>query len=267
MRVLCVGEGSGHAAGRPYEGLSRAALDGSVSITMSGSAGVVETLRRSHYDIVVIQQATPDTKLLRHIRNSRVPTPVMIITRTSTPQAVAELLSIGADDCVPDSVDPAELLARLRAIVRRVSGHDSLTLHIGRLTVGVDRREVHIDSKLVPLTRREYDLVELLALRRTQVLSKETVLDSLYAGESEPYGKVIDVMICKIRKKMRNFGINEPFTTLWGIGYRLNEVAFAPLGARLGLTENRTDQPAKESCIPVMSGINIMNASTTLDLV
>lgn len=267
MRVLCVGEDSGRGSGRPYEGLSRAAVDGSVSITMSGSAGVVETLRRSHYDIVVIQQTTPDMKLLRHIRNSRVPTPVMIIAQSSTPSAVAELLSIGADDCVPASVDPVELLARLRAIVRRVSGHDSLTLHIGRLTVGVDRREVHVDSKPVPLTRREYDLVELLALRKTQVLSKETVLDSLYAGESEPYGKVIDVMICKIRKKMRNFGIDEPFTTLWGIGYRLNEIAFAPLGARASITESRADQPAKESCIPVMSGINIMNSSTTLNLV
>ncbi|MFT8775953.1 MAG: response regulator transcription factor [Gluconacetobacter liquefaciens] len=266
MRVLCVGEDSTRGNGRPYEGLSKAAVDGSVSITMSGSAGVVETLRRSHYDIVVIQQTSPDMKLLRHIRNSRVPTPVMVIALTSTPLEVAELLSIGADDCVPASVDPAELLARLRAIVRRVSGHDSLTLHIGRLTVGVDRREVHVDSKPVPLTRREYDLVELLALRKTQVLSKETVLDSLYAGESEPYGKVIDVMICKIRKKMRNFGIDEPFTTLWGIGYRLNEVAFAPLGARANAVESRTGQPAKESCIPVMSGINIMS-STTLDLV
>ena len=105
-----------------------------------------------------------------------------------------------------------------------------------------------------------------MALRKTQVLSKETVLDSLYAGESEPYGKVIDVMICKIRKKMRNFGIDEPFTTLWGIGYRLNEVAFAPLGARANAVESRTGHPAKESCIPVMSGINIMS-STTLDLV
>ncbi|MBB2203569.1 response regulator transcription factor [Gluconacetobacter takamatsuzukensis] len=266
MRVLCIADGSEQRNGLPYDGLSKAALGGSVSITMSGPEGIVETVRRSHFDIVVIQQSVPDMKLVRHIRKSRVPTPVMILVRQSTPHAVAELLSIGADDCVPASVDPIELLARLQAIVRRVSGHDSRTLHIGRMTVGVDRREVHIDSKLVPLTRREYDLLELLALRKTQVLSKETVLDSLYAGESEPYGKVIDVMICKIRKKMRNFGVDEPFTTLWGIGYRLNEKAFAPLGARNHAAEALGDRSAKESCLPVMPGINIMTSSTILDL-
>ncbi|NVN10205.1 response regulator transcription factor [Nguyenibacter vanlangensis] len=265
MRVLCIGESAAYG-GRPCEGLSKAALEGSVSITMSGPAGVVETLRRSHYDIVVVQQAAPDVKLLRHIRNSRIPTPVMIVAQNTTPAAVADVLSVGADDCVLASADPRELLARLRAIVRRVSGHDSLTLHIGRLTVGIDRREVHIDDKLVPLTRREYDLFGLLALRKTQVLSKETVLDSLYAGESEPYGKVIDVMICKIRKKIRAFGIDEPFTTLWGIGYRLNEDAFAPLGSRMDSAEGRGVQAAKESCIPVMSGINILAPVAALDI-
>ncbi|MCE2576823.1 response regulator transcription factor [Komagataeibacter sp. FNDCR2] len=227
-------------------------------MTMSGPEGVVETLRRSQYDIAVIQQVAPDVKLLRHIRNSRVPTPIMIIARDITAAGVAEVLSVGADDCVPASVDPVELLARLRAIIRRASGHDSLTLQIGRLTVSVDRREAHIDGKPVPLTKREYDIVELLALRKGQVLSKEAVLDNLYAGQSEPHGKVIDVMICQIRKKMRNMGIEEPFTTLWGIGYRLNEDAFIPLGARMNGIDGSVHPAARESSIPVTAGIKMV---------
>ncbi|MBO1324755.1 response regulator transcription factor [Acetobacter sp. TBRC 12305] len=266
MRILCIGDTSTQGDGRPCSGLSRAALDGTISITMSGPEGVAETLRRSHYDLAVIQQAAPDSRLVRHIRKSRVPTPLLIIARTLTATTVADVLSAGADDCVPISVEPVELLARLRAIVRRVSGHDSLTLQIGRLSVSPERRVAHIDGKLVPLTRREYELVQLLALRKGQVLNKETLLDSLYGGESEPHGKVIDVMICKIRKKIREFGIDEPFTTLWGIGYRLNEEAFIPLGAKMSSAENAGNRPSRESCIPVTSGINILASSNALDL-
>lgn len=265
MRILCISDSSIHGDARPCNGLAKAAVEGSVSMTMSGPEGVVETLRRSQYDIAVIQQVAPDMKLLRHIRNSRIPTPIMIIARDITPAGVAGVLSIGADDCVPASVDPIELLARLRAIIRRASGHDSLTLHIGRLTVSVDRREAQIDGKPIPLTRREYEIVELLALRKGQALSKEAVLDNLYAGQSEPHGKVIDVMICQIRKKMRNMGIEEPFTTLWGIGYRLNEDAFIPLGARTKDFDQSVRQTARESSIPVTAGI-AMAPSGTMDI-
>ena len=266
MRILCIGDTSIKDGDRPCSGLANAAIEGSISITMSGPEGVAETLRRSHYDIAVLQQSAPETRLIKHIRNSREPTPVIVIAQETSPRTVADVLSVGADDCVPSSIEPVELLARLRAIVRRIGGHDSMTLHIGRLTVCVDRRETHVDDKLVPLTRREYDVVELLALRKGQVLSKETVLDSLYAGESEPHGKVIDVMICKIRKKMRKVGVDDPFTTLWGIGYRLNEKAFAPLGTRATAKNSNPVQSAKETCLPVRSGINILSNASTLDI-
>jgi two-component system, cell cycle response regulator CtrA len=258
MRILCIGDSSVGGDGRPCNGLSKAAIEGAVSITMSGPEGSVETLRRSRYDIAVIQQISPNARLLRRIRGSRIPTPILVIAQSATAAAIAEVLSVGADDCVPASVDPTELLARLRAIVRRAGGHDSLTLQIGRLTVSVGGREAHIDGKPVPLTRREYEVVELLALRKNQALSKEKVLDSLYAGQDEPSGKVIDVMICKIRKKMRSLGIDEPLTTQWGVGYRLNEDAFTPLGARMNDIDRAVSQGGRESCIPVTPGIAIM---------
>lgn len=93
------------------------------------------------------------------------------------------------------------------------------------------------------------------------------MLDSLYAGESEPHGKVIDVMICKIRKKMRKFGVDDPFTTMWGIGYRLNEKAFAPLGTRATAKNSNTVQSAKETCLPVRSGINILSNANPMDII
>lgn len=264
MRLLCIGDSSTHGDIRPYHGLAEAAVGGVLSITMSGPEGVVETLRRSQYDIVVIQQAQPDTRLLRHIRNSRIPTPIMMIVRTSTPTEVAETLSVGADDCVNAAIEPVELLARLRAIVRRTGGHDSLSLHVGRMVVNVDRRQVRIDDRPLPLTPREYDVVELLTLRKNQVLSKEALLDNLYAGQEEPHGKIIDVMICKIRKKLRDFGIADPFITQWGIGYRLNEQAFIPLGARMS-AHSATPGP-RETSLPVTRGINVISPTTKMDV-
>lgn len=266
MRLLCIGDNSTHGDIRPCHGLAEAAVEGVVSITMSGPEGVVETLRRSQYDLVVIQQARPDTRLLRHIRNSRIPTPIMMIARASTPAEVAAALSIGADDCVNASIEPVELLARLRAIVRRAGGHDSLTLHIGRMVVDVDRRQVQIDNQHLALTPREYDVVELLTLRKNQVLSKEALLDNLYAGQEEPHGKIIDVMVCKIRKKMRDFGIKDPFTTQWGIGYRLNEQAFIPLGARMNAHSASSTPASRETSLPVTRGINVISPATKMDV-
>ena len=264
MRLLCIGDNSTHGDIRPYHGLAEAAVEGALSLTMSGPEGVVETLRRSQYDIAVIQLPRPDTRLLRHIRNSRIPTPIMMIVRASTPVEVAETLSIGADDCVSAAIEPVELLARLRAIVRRTGGHDSLNLQVGRMVVSVDRRQVRIDDRPLPLTPREYDVVELLTLRKSQVLSKEALLDNLYAGQEEPHGKIIDVMICKIRKKLRDFGIPDPFITQWGIGYRLNEQAFIPLGARMG-THSATPA-SRETSLPVTRGINVISPAAKMDV-
>ena len=266
MRLLCIGDSSTPGGLRPCHGLAEAAVEGALSITMSGPEGVVETLRRSQYDIVVIQLAQPDTRLLRHIRNSRIPTPVIMIVRASTPVEVAEALSIGADDCVSATIEPVELLARLRAIVRRTGGHDSLSLHIGRMVVNVDRRQVHIDKRPLPLTPREYDVVELLTLRKNQVLSKEALLDNLYAGQEEPHGKIIDVMVCKIRKKMRAFGITDPFITQWGIGYRLNEQAFIPLGARMSAHNASATPASRETSLPVTRGINVISPISKMDV-
>ena len=266
MRLLCIGDSSTPGGIRPCHGLAEAAVEGALSLTMSGPEGVVETLRRSQYDLVVIQLAQPDTRLLRHIRNSRIPTPVMMIVRASTPTEVAEALSIGADDCVSAAIEPVELLARLRAIVRRAGGHDSLSLHIGRMVVNVDRRQVRIDKHPLPLTPREYDVVELLTLRKNQVLSKEALLDNLYAGQEEPHGKIIDVMVCKIRKKMREFGITDPFITQWGIGYRLNEQAFIPLGARMSAHNASATPASRETSLPVTQGINVISPTNKMDM-
>lgn len=266
MRLLCIGDSSTPGGIRPCHGLAEAAVEGALSLTMSGPEGVVETLRRSQYDLVVIQLAQPDTRLLRHIRNSRIPTPVIMIVRASTPTEVAEALSIGADDCVSAAIEPVELLARLRAIVRRTGGHDSLSLHVGRMVVNVDRRQVRIDKRPLPLTPREYDVVELLTLRKNQVLSKEALLDNLYAGQEEPHGKIIDVMVCKIRKKMREFGIADPFITQWGIGYRLNEQAFIPLGARMSAHNASATPASRETSLPVTQGINVISPTNKMDV-
>ncbi|RUT26222.1 DNA-binding response regulator [Asaia sp. W19] len=258
MRILCVAESSGFS--RPSVELAKAAIAGSLSIIVNDSSGVVETLRRSHFDVVVLQQAASDTRMIRQLRKGKIALPVVVFRKMTSVEGEVELLSAGADDCLSEDTDHTVILARLRAVMRRAGGHDSPTLQIGRLSVGVERREVHIDNTVVPLTRKEYDLLALLAMRKNQVLSKEVLLDSLYSGEDEPFGKVIDVMICKIRKKIRALGIAEPFTTQWGIGYRLNEAAFMPVTLTLPKEDLQVRSVSKETCLPVMGGIHMLNA-------
>jgi two-component system cell cycle response regulator CtrA len=161
-------------------------------------------------------------EVLRRLRANQVNAPVLILSGLSDVGHKAKGLNIGADDYLTKPFDNRELLARIEAVLRRFRGHDDSVVRTGDLTVNFDTQSVEIRGTRVYVTPKEYRILELLCQRQGVVLSKEIFLDHLYAGRDEPETKIIDVFVCKLRKKLAQAsGGNNYIETVWGRGYML----------------------------------------------
>ncbi|WP_237217770.1 response regulator transcription factor CtrA [Falsiroseomonas oryziterrae] len=192
----------------------------------------LELARLYDYDIIVLDLMLPDMEgyeVVRRLRAARVETPVLILSGVTRPQAKVRGFGMGADDYITKPFDQQELVARIQAIVRRTKGFSQPTLSVGPLTLNLGSREVSVEGRNVHLTGKEYAVLELLTLRKGNVLTKEAFLNHLYGGMDEPEVKIIDVFICKLRKKLAQAGAGELIGTVWGRGYVLRD----PTGGRL----------------------------------
>lgn len=186
----------------------------------------IELARHYDYDIVVLDLMLPDMEgyeVVRRLRMARIEVPVLILSGLSRPQAKVKGLSLGADDFITKPFDKAELLARIQAIVRRSKGFSHPSIDVGPVRLLLDSREVSIGDQQVHLTGKEYAILELLMLRKGIVLTKEMFLNHLYGGMDEPEAKIIDVFICKLRKKLAAFGAGDLIVTVWGRGYMMRD--------------------------------------------
>ncbi len=179
------------------------------------------------YDIIILDLMLPDInglEVLRRLRDSRIETPVLILSGLGESENKVRGLGIGADDYLTKPFDKKELLARIQAIVRRSKGHAQSIIRTGRLSVNLDAHTVEVDSQAVHLTGKEYGILELLSLRKGTTLTKEMFLNHLYGGMDEPELKIIDVFICKLRKKLATATGGENYIeTIWGRGYVLRD--------------------------------------------
>ena len=179
------------------------------------------------YDLILLDLNLPDMnghEVLRQLRVAKVETPIPILSGQDDTENKLKGFGFGADDYMTKPFHRQELVARIHAIVRRSKGHAQSIIATGKFSVNLDAKTVEVDSKPVHLTGKEYQMLELLSLRKGTTLTKEMFLNHLYGGMDEPELKIIDVFICKLRKKLSEATGGENYIeTVWGRGYVLRD--------------------------------------------
>jgi two-component system cell cycle response regulator CtrA len=187
----------------------------------------IELAKLYDFDIIVLDLRLPDMEgyeVVRRLRAARIQTPILILSGRSDPTDKVRGLMGGADDYLTKPFNKAELVARIQAIVRRSKGHAESIIRTGKLQLNMDARSVEADGRRLHVTGKEYSILELLSLRKGTTLTKEMFLDHLYGGMDEPELKIIDVFICKLRKKLAEATGGEHYIeTVWGRGYVLKD--------------------------------------------
>ena len=195
------------------------------------------------YDIILLDLNLPDMsgfEVLKHLRVAKVQTPILILSGTSTIENKVKGLGVGADDYLTKPFHKDELVARIHAIVRRSKGHAGSVIRTGRMMIDLAARTVEIDGKPLSVTPKEYGILELLSLRKGKTLTKDMFLDHLYGGMDEPEQKIVDVFICKLRKKIAALtGEETGIQTVWGQGYVLREPGLAEAAAGFDFEQER----------------------------
>ncbi len=172
-------------------------------------------------------------RVLRGWRTARVKTPVLILSGLDGLDDRIKGLDAGADDYLTKPFDKRELIARVQAVVRRSKGHADSVIRTGKLTLNLDSRTVTVGKRPLHLTNKEYGILELLSLRKGATLSKEAFLNHMYGGMDEPEAKVIDVFMCKLRKKLAAATAGVDYIkTVWGQGYVLRDPPAQTAGGR-----------------------------------
>ena len=198
-----------------------------VDMTDMGEDGL-EIGKLYEYDIIILDLMLPDLdgyEVLKRLRAAKVETPILILSGLSELDSKLKGLGFGADDYLTKPFDKRELMARIQAIVRRSKGHAQSIIKTGPITVNLDARTVEVEDKQLHLTSKEYGIIELLSLRKGSTLTKEMFLNHLYGGMDEPEVKIIDVFICKLRKKIEKLSAEGGgcIETVWGRGYVLRD--------------------------------------------
>ncbi len=223
MRVLLVEDDP--ATSRSIElMLTHANLN--VYCTDLGEEGI-DLAKLYDYDLILLDLNLPDMnghEVLRQLRLARVETPILILSGSDDSENKLKGFGFGADDYMTKPFHREELVARIHAIIRRSKGHAQSIIRTGLINVNLDAKTVDVNGEMVHLTGKEYQMLELLSLRKGTTLTKEMFLNHLYGGMDEPELKIIDVFICKLRKKLAEAtGGQNHIETVWGRGYVLRE--------------------------------------------
>ena len=223
MRVLLVEDDP--ATSRSIElMLTHANLN--VYCTDLGEEGI-DLAKLYDYDLILLDLNLPDMnghEVLRQLRLARVETPILILSGSDDSENKLKGFGFGADDYMTKPFHREELVARIHAIIRRSKGHAQSVIRTGEINVNLDAKTVDVNGEMVHLTGKEYHMLELLSLRKGTTLTKEMFLNHLYGGMDEPELKIIDVFICKLRKKLAEAtGGHNHIETVWGRGYVLRE--------------------------------------------
>lgn len=206
-----------------------------VSVVADG-ASAMDHLLSYEFDVMLLDLRLRNESgldLLRKARRQGLSLPVIVLSGDLDGDTKVTALEAGADDYLTKPFRFEELFARINAVVRRTYGHMRSQIEVGRLVINLDDRTATVEGKPVNLTCKEYDLLEALALQKGRMLTKETILNKLYGGRDEPGAKIIDVFVCKLRRKLSDaLGAESPVRTIWGRGYVLDDGAGTQEGTR-----------------------------------
>ncbi len=197
-----------------------------VEVASEGEDGL-DLGRIYEYNAILLDLGLPDIsghQVLRQLRDAKISTPVVILSGNDHIDEQLKALGLGADMYLTKTISPKVLAAQVKALIRRSHGHSENAVKLGRLTVDLDARLAYVDEKQIHLTTKEYSMLELLALRKGMTLSKESFVNHMYSGLDEPDPKIVDVFICRLRKKISDLSEGQNYIeTVWGRGYMLRD--------------------------------------------
>jgi len=176
------------------------------------------------YDLVILDLMLPKVDgwtILKDLRAKGVQTPVLVLTARDTTEDLVRGLNEGGDDYLTKPFEMVELAARCKALIRRCHGRADAIIRIGPLEINTSSHHVMTDGQPVTLHAMEYRLLEYLAMRHGQVVSKADIMDHLYDFESEKFSNVVEVYISSLRRKLDPDDRHKPIQTIRGAGYRL----------------------------------------------
>ena len=188
--------------------------------------GAFDLVRNHKYEVVLLDLLLPDMdgyEVVRRMRAAAIETPVMIVSGLVRPEARVRGLDLGADEYLTKPFHHAEFFARMQAVIRRSKAYVPPTLRVGSARLNVNSSEVQIGDNKVCLTPKECAILELMFVRKGTLVSKKTFIDHLYGGMDEPGMKIVDVFVCKLRRKLSAAGADGLISTVSGRGYMICE--------------------------------------------
>jgi len=182
--------------------------------------------RENPYDVIVLDLTMPGMdglEVLRRLREEGCETPILISSARDAIGQRVEGLGLGADDYLVKPFALEELVARVRTLVRRGYGTSQPVTRIGDMELDASRKEVRRSGEIIPLTLREYALLEYLAIRKGQVVSRTDIWEHVYEYYSSATSNVVDVYVGYLRQKLNAGGRENLIQTRRGFGYVLEE--------------------------------------------
>ena len=174
-------------------------------------------------DVAVIDLGLPGMSgidIIKNLRANGKTLPILILTARDRWQDKVDGLEAGADDYLVKPFQMEELLARIKALIRRSSGQTKQVLECGPVVIDLDSQKLQLDGKLIELTTFEYRLIEYLMRNHNKVISKDNLNDYLYPHDEDRDSNVMEVMIGRVRRKLDPDNTLKPIETLRGRGYR-----------------------------------------------
>lgn len=212
----------------------RLACEGMATETTDLGDDVVGMMKVYDFDVLVLDLDLPDMsglKVVGQLRAAKISTPILMLAYDGKIETKTKALWSGADDYMTKPFHLDEVVARVHALARRAYGHAQSVINLGRLSVNLSSRTVMVSGQPVHLTGKEWAVLEVLAIRKGMTLTKEVIMNHVYGGRDEPEIKIVDVFICKIRRKLRLAGSDATPETVWGRGYALHDVAVPAVAA------------------------------------